>query len=106
MSTNQHLYPDELMMWERMKRLNRIKERSEREECKKRDNHWNFVAGTLVADHLKDILDIPVYSGRGASEKNADSFKPLENILVYLAEHEEFTRRLMTSPDTPTPDIP
>ena len=101
MDTNNRQRSKEREDLERKITQQRLKTRNEREERKKRDNHWNFVAGTLVAAHLKDILDIQVHRGKGASEKNAASFRPLENILVYLAEHEEFTRQLMTSPDIP-----
>lgn len=61
----------------------------------KEENHWNFLAGELVSQYLKDILDIPVYKGKGASEKNAAAFAPLKNILAFLADNEEFTRCLM-----------
>lgn len=80
--------------FEKLKQLRRTRERKEREEKKKEGNHWNFVAGSLVAKYLKDDLNIPVYKGKGATEKNAASFKPLENILAYLAANKEFTDRI------------
>ena len=63
---------------EKMKLLRRRRERTERETQRKEDNHWCFVAGTLVAKYLKTKV----------------SFAPLENILAYLADHKEFTAQI------------
>ena len=41
---------------EKMKLLRRRRERTERETQRKEDNHWCFVAGTLVAKYLKTDL--------------------------------------------------
>lgn len=84
----------ELEEWERLKRLQREKERREREEKKKEEKHWCFVAGELVAKYLKKDLGIEVYKGKGATAKNAVSFAPLENILLYLAANKEFTAQI------------
>ena len=46
---------------EKMKLLRRRRERTERETQRKEDNHWCFVAGTLVAKYLKTDLRIMVY---------------------------------------------
>jgi len=92
--------------WERLKRQERIQKRQEREAEKKSSNHWNFLAGDLVARYLKPILNISVYTGKDATNKNRDSFKPLENILVYLATHREFTTRIMSgSNELPPHDL-
>lgn len=77
-----------------MKLLRRRHERNEREEQRKEDNHWCFVAGSLVAKYLKADLGITVYKGKDATAKNKVSFAPLENILSYLADHKEFTARI------------
>ena len=79
---------------EKMKLLRRRRERTEREAQRKEDNHWCFVAGTLVAKYLKADLDITIYKGADAAEKNKASFTPLENILLYLADHKEFTAQI------------
>lgn len=79
---------------EKMKLLRRRRERTERETQRKKDNHWCFVAGTLVAKYLKTDLRIMVYKGKDATSKNKVSFAPLENILAYLADHKEFTARI------------
>lgn len=84
----------EMDNWEKLKRLRRIRERNERIEQQKADNHWNFLAGSLVAKYLKNDLDIQVYKGKDAAAMNAISFAPLENILSYLAAHKEFTDRI------------
>ena len=52
---------------EKMKLLRRRRERTEREAQRKEDNHWCFVAGTLVAKYLKADLDITVYKGADAA---------------------------------------
>lgn len=77
--------------WAHLKQLQRERERREREAKKKEDKHWCFVAGALVAKYLKEDLAIEVYKGKDATAKNAASFAPLENILLYLAAHKEFT---------------
>lgn len=82
---------DELAEWERIKCNQRTRERNECKEKQDEEKHWNYVAGSLVAKYLKDDLDIPVYKGKRAAEKNAASFAPLENILSYLATHKSFT---------------
>lgn len=79
---------------EKMKLLRRRRERTERETQRKEDNHWCFVAGTLVAKYLKADLGIAFYKGKDASEKNKTSFAPLENILLYLAAHKDFTAQI------------
>lgn len=84
----------ELKKLEKMKLLRRRRERNEREEQRKEDNHWCFVAGSLVAKYLKADLGITVYKGKDATAKNKVSFAPLENILSYLADHKEFTARI------------
>lgn len=84
-----------LSHWEQINYQERLGKRRERENQKKEDNHWKFLAGDLVARYLKGDLKITVHKGKGAAAKNADSFKPLENILAYLAEHKEFTARIM-----------
>lgn len=91
----------EISELERIKHLRRVRERRERIEQKKADNHWCFLAGALVAKYLKADLDIAVYRGKGATEKNAASFAPLENILSYLAAHKEFTAQIATRPREP-----
>ncbi|RKJ74383.1 hypothetical protein D7X33_19580 [Butyricicoccus sp. 1XD8-22] len=84
----------ELKELEKMKLLRRRRERNEREEQRKENNHWCFVAGTLVSTYLKTDLGITVYKGKDATSKNKVSFAPLENILAYLADHKEFTARI------------
>lgn len=81
--------------WEQINYQERLGKRLERERQKKEDNHWKFLAGDLVARYLKSELKITVHKGKGATAKNAESFKPLENILAYLAEHREFMARIM-----------
>lgn len=80
--------------WDKIERSRKTRERREKDEKKKEDNHWIFLAGTLVAKYLKEDLDICVHKGEGAAEKNAASFVPLENILYYLSTHKEFTERI------------
>ena len=80
---------------EKMKLLRRRRERTERETQRKEDNHWCFVAGTLVAKYLKTDLRIMVYKGKDATSKNKVSFAPLENILAYLAERRRLTWQFM-----------
>lgn len=94
----------ELENLEKMKLLRRRRERTERETQRKEDNHWCFVAGTLVAKYLKADLGIAVYKGKDASEKNKASFAPLENILSYLATNKDFTAQLAAQPREP-PDF-
>lgn len=89
--------------WERLKRLRRIRERNERIDQQKEDNHWNFIAGSLVAQYLKCDLDIPMYNGKDATTKNAASFTPLENILSYLAANKEFTASIKEGRFMPLP---
>lgn len=84
--------------WDRIERLRRIRERKEKQEKIKEDNHWIFLAGTLVAKYLKEDLGICIYNGKGAAKKNADSFVPLENILYYLSVNKEFTERIKAMP--------
>lgn len=90
---------------EKIKLLRRRRERNEREEQRKEDNHWCFVAGTLVAKYLKADLRITVHKGKDAAEKNRASFAPLENILCYLAEHKDLTTRIASGVRDP-PDFP
>lgn len=90
---------------EKIEHAQRIRERRERQEKKKEDNYWIFVAGALVAKYLKADLDIPVYSGKDAAEKNKASFEPLENILAYLADHKDFTSQIAEQPREPPPDF-
>ena len=84
--------------WDRIERLKRIRERQEKQEKRKEDSHWIFLAGTLVAKYLKEDLDICVYKGEGAAEKNTASFAPLENILYYLSTNKEFTEHIKEMP--------
>lgn len=77
----------------------RIQNRQEREEQRRAANHWNFLAGKLVAQYLKDSLDITVCKGKDAAKKNAAAFEPLENILANLAADKELLERLMEAPD-------
>lgn len=81
--------------WAQINRQDRLGKRVERVNQQKEDNHWKFLAGDLVARYLKSELKITVHKGKGAAAKNAESFKPLENILVYLAGHKEFMARIM-----------
>ena len=90
---------------EKMKLLRRRRERTERETQRKEDNHWCFVAGTLVAKYLKTDLRITVYKGADAAKKNKASFTPLENILRYLATHKDFTAQIAAQPREPPPDL-
>lgn len=93
--------PSEL---EKIEHLQRIRERRERQDRKKEDNHWCFVAGSLVAKYLKADLDIPVFKGQDATAKNSTAFAPLENILRYLATHKEFTAQIAAGErDPPVP---
>lgn len=80
-------------------RSRRIQNRQEREERRKETNHWNFLAGKLVAKYLGDYLDITVCKGKDAAKKNAAAFEPLENILANLAADKELLERLMEAPD-------
>lgn len=94
----------EMRDWEKTKRLRRIRERNERRRQQEEDNHWNFLAGALVAKHLKADLGIPVYKGKGAAARNAASFAPLENILAYLAAHKDFMAQIKEVPHEPPSD--
>lgn len=76
----------------------RIQKRREREEQRKNANHWNFLAGKLVAEYLGDYLDITVCKGKDAVKKNAAAFAPLENILANLAADKDLLERLVKSP--------
>lgn len=104
MDTQNNLCSQEINNLEHIKHLQRVRERNERKERQKEDNHWIFLAGTLVAQYLKADLNIPVFKGKGAAEKNAASFEPLENILAYLAAHKEFTTWIMEQHNRPPPD--
>lgn len=90
---------------EKIEHAQRIRERRERQEKKKEDDHWIFVAGTLVAKYLKADLRITVHKGKDVAEKNRASFAPLENILCYLAEHKDLTTRIASGVRDP-PDFP
>ena len=74
--------------------MDRARERRERIEKENEDKHWNFVAGELVAKYLKPDLNIPVFKGKDATAKNKEAFKPLENILAYLAANKELMERI------------
>lgn len=74
--------------------LRRKRERNERREKQKEADHWNFIAGSLVAKYLKADLNIPVYKGKDATAKNDAAFAPLENILSHMAAHKEFTDQI------------
>ena len=89
---------------ERLELLRRERERREREEKKREEKHWCFVAGELVAKHLKKDLGIEVYKGKDAAVKNAASFAPLENILLYLATNKEFTKQIKEGKGVLPPD--
>lgn len=89
--------------WDRIEHLRRNRERKEKRQQREEDNHWNFLAGALVAKYLKDDLDISVYKGEGSGKKNADSFAPLENILYYLSVHKEFTASIKKMPHNAFP---
>lgn len=93
----------ELDNLEKLELLHRKRKRNEREAQRKEDNHWNFLAGALVAKYLKADLGIPVYKGKDAAAKNAKAFAPLENILAYLASHKEFTAQIMEERNRPPP---
>lgn len=84
-----------LNRWEQINYQERLGKRLERENQKKEDNYWKFLAGDLVARYLKEDLGIPISKGKGAAVKNAAAFEPLEKILAYLAEHKEFTARII-----------
>lgn len=101
MSTLNDRLSQEMSDWEQMTRLRRIQERNDRKKQRKEDNHWNFLAGALVAKYLKEDLKIPVYKGKDSAAKNASSFAPLENILVYLATHKNFTAQIALQPREP-----
>lgn len=106
MNTQKNLSSQEDNELERIKHLRKVRERREREERRREDNHWNYLAGALVAKHLKADLDIPIYKGKDAAAKNAAAFAPLENILRYLATHKEFTAQLAKGLYPPVhPDI-
>lgn len=90
---------------EKIEQAQRIRERRERQEKKKEDDHWIFVAGTLVAKYLKADLGITVYKGKDATAKNKVSFTPLENILSYLADHKDFIAQIASGVRDP-PDFP
>lgn len=104
MDTNNKQRSKELEDLERKITQQRIKTRNEREARKKLDNRWKFEAGSLVATYLKDMLNIQVYNGPGAAAKNADSFQPLERILVYLAEHKELVVQILKEADQTSPE--
>ena len=107
MATLNDQLSQEMSEWERIKRAQRIRERNERKEQQAEENHWNFLAGALVAKYLKADLDIPVYKGKDAKVKNAAAFAPLENILSYLAAHKEFTAQIAEGAcDPPVPPVP
>ena len=92
---------------ERIEHLKRVQDRKEREDRRREDNHWNYLAGALVAKYLKDDLHIPVYKGKDATARNAAAFAPLENILRYLATHKEFTAQIANgAQDLPVPPVP
>ena len=76
---------------DRILMLRRKQERKEHIAQQKENNHWIFLAGKIVAEYLKDGLNIPVYKGQDCTAKNAAAFEPLENICKYLAAHKEFT---------------
>ncbi len=84
--------------WDRIEHLRRIRERKEKRQQREEDNHWNFLAGALVAKYLKDDLGISVYKGKDSRRKNAASFAPLENILYYLFVHKDFTASIKEIP--------
>ena len=96
---------DELAEWERIKYNERIRERNERKKQQDEEKHWIFIAGSLVAKYLKDDLNIPVYKGKDSAEKNTASFKPLENILDYLATHKAFTDYIKNGKCEPPADV-
>lgn len=79
---------------DRIAHLQREAKRKCREEQRKADNHWAFIAGRLVAQYLRADLDIPVFKGQCAAQKNREAFAPLENILAYLAAHKDFTAQI------------
>lgn len=95
----------EITKIDKMKQLRRKRERNERKDRQKEDNHWAFLAGALVAKHLKDDLNIQVYKGKDARVKNTDSFAPLENICKYLAANKEFTARIASGENVESPDV-
>ena len=87
--------------------LRRKGERTERRAQQKEDNHWCFLAGSLVAKYLRADLDIPVFKGQDATAKNSTAFAPLENILRYLTTHKEFTTQIAAGErDPPIPSPP
>lgn len=89
----------EKMEMDRLIRDARSQKRQEREKLRKDANHWNFLAGKLVAKYLKDSLDITVCKGKDAAKKNAAAFEPLENILANLAADKDLLERLMEAPN-------
>lgn len=103
MDTQNSQCSQEINDLDRILRLRRARERNEREARKREDNHWNFVAGALVAKYLKSELNIPVFTGKDAAKKNAASFVPLENILSYLATHKEFLAQIMAGQNKQPP---
>ena len=58
MATLNDQFSQEMSEWERIKRAQRIRERNERKEQQAEGNHWNFLAGALVAKYLKADLGI------------------------------------------------
>ena len=102
--TNKVTY-SEISKIDKINLLNRKRERNKRIDELKEDNHWAFLAGDLVAKHLKEDLNIQVYKGKDAKIKNADSFAPLENILKYLAANKEFTAKIASGENVESPDI-
>lgn len=83
----------------KLQQLRRKREREELIEQQKENNHWNFIAGELVAKYLKDVLNITVHKGHESTAKNAAAFEPLENICKYLAAHKEFTAQIALGGD-------
>ena len=84
----------EMSELDRIRQLRRIRERNESIAQQKEDNYWIFLAGKIVAKHLKGFLNIPVYKGKDCTAKNAAAFEPLENICKYLSAHKEFTAQI------------
>lgn len=102
--TNKVTY-SEISKIDKINLLRRKQERIDLEEQRKKDNHWAFLAGDLVAKHLKEDLNIQVYKGKDAKAKNADSFAPLENILKYLAANKEFTAKIASGEIVESPVV-
>lgn len=87
----------EMSKIEKAEHAKRKRLRNEQISRKNEENHWAFVAGKMVYDYLNVHLNIRVYSGKDAADKNKDSFAPLENILRFLADHEEIMMRIARS---------